>query len=124
MLNAVSGKLLEVVSNDFLVSLHLGILRSCAAEVYLNRKDTVAVRNVGPLGIFTLNPIKTSLAILSVLVTKCVNCCKNDCVLKFTILAKSIVKDKYTRSFSFILDMGQKSVITIGTLAPIIFQWG
>ena len=43
------------------------------------------------------------------------NCSKYDCVLKFTILAKSIVKDKYIRSFSFILDMGQKSVITIGT---------
>ena len=51
------------------------------------------------------------------------NCSKYDCVLKFTILAKSIVKDKYIESASFILDMGQKSVKTIGTPAPIMFQW-
>ena len=52
------------------------------------------------------------------------NCSKYDCVLKFTILAKSVVKDKYIRSVSFILDMGQKSVKTIGNPAPRNFGYG
>ena len=47
------------------------------------------------------------------------NSSKYDFVLKFTILATSTVKDKYTKPFSFILDVGKKSVRTIGTPAPI-----